>query len=294
MPFDDGIPSTRKFAVSDFTTYDFCQLKFFVFKYLGKKYELSQGSPALSLGTVLDESIKKFHKAKAYGQPKEYLANIVRAAVADIRERAAKNPDKKSFHSASAENINEELIEKAIKLFQEYYLARDSKINRSLGEVKFSKVPIEGTDGQLMLWGWPDTYELGEDGVPEVVDYKSRENMSKGNLNLNMDLLSKAYILLSAEPMLKMGYQKAKFRIRFWQDPKEESYFEEFDLMDTEHFKEYFRDKMERILRSDEIVGCSSERCEVCGSPEKDALVKDLVEMGYKVVSSEHLLLESS
>src|SRR5438067_1421256 len=99
MPYNDGIPTTHSFSLTDFHEFERCSFSFFVKHHLGKKYELAEGSKALALGSLLDGAIKKFHQSKAYGQPPEYISNLVKAACNEILEKVEKQKGS-SFYSS--------------------------------------------------------------------------------------------------------------------------------------------------------------------------------------------------
>src|SRR3989344_948806 len=280
MSFGDGIPRINCYSLTDFNTFDFCPFRFYVTHHLGKKYEIEEGNLNMALGSVLDESIKKFHKAKAYGQPSSYLINIIRAAVLDIKEKAAKTAGKPSYYSGIIKFIDEDLIKKANEIFINYYEKRDGKINQSLGEVKFCEWLLEIGGEKFKLWGWPDTYEMGEDGIAEIVDYKFREDIERGKENMDMDLMPKIYALLAAKDLKEKGYNKARFKVRFWQDSLEEDFFEEFDL-DLVSGSEYlFKQKLEKILGNKSLKFCEKGFCSACNNKGREQFILELEKLG--------------
>lgn len=288
MPFNDGIPRYRSFSLGDFNDFQACPFRFFVKHHLEKKYEIEdETTESAAIGNILDLSIKIFHRSKAYGQGVEYLPNLVKRAVYEMREKVAQNNGKPSFYSASVPLINDSLIEKAIKIFQDYYLVRKGKIRQSLGEVGFCEYLVEDEEGKMKLWGGPDTYELGDDGVPEVCDYKYKEDMEKGKNNLDMDLMPKIYVLLASQYLLSKGYTKARFVVRFWTEPLNEDFFEEFDLSGVENMAELFKQKMQRILNTTEVAFCGKDWCKVCSSPKRDDFLKELISKGFVEASGE-------
>lgn len=292
MPWGDGIPKINSYSLTDFHDFDFCQFKFYVKHHLDKKYEIEEGNQHLALGSLLDQSIKKFHKAKAYGQPVEYLENILRAAANFMREQVAqKGP--KSFFGASVPFLNEELIKKGIDIFKNYYQKKDGRIRKSLGEVGFCEWIIESDDGiRFKLWGGPDAYEMGDDGVPEVVDYKSRQDIENGKNNIDMDLMPKIYILLASKFLTDIGFKKARFVVRIWQKPEDESMYEEFNLKSLDKDELLFRQKIEKILANDEIKFCEREFCRACQSEKRNEFLLELQKMGLKVFNGEEFINE--
>lgn len=309
MPWNDGIPKINSYSLTDFHDFDFCPFRFFVYHHLGKKYELSESSPSLALGSLLDESIKLFHRAKAYGCEPDYLGNIVEAALNFIKEKVAKGGEF-SFHGKHIPYLNDQAVKGATKIFKDYYLAKDKKINRSLGEVGFCEWIIKGDpstgSGQVYkLWGGPDALEEGDDGIPEVVDYKSREALAfnselndnstdevqnyksregskKAKLNLDMDLMPKIYTLLVSRKLVDKGYSKARFKVRIWQDPLNESFFEEFDLETIENAQVLFKQKIDKILSTQDLRFCEKDFCRACKSDKRDEFLIELQKMGLR------------
>ena len=148
MPWGDGIPKINCFSLTDFHEYQMCPFRFFVKHHLDRKYELEKGSDFQALGNILDLSIKIFHRAKAYGQPAQYLENLVRRAVFEIRDKVSKETAKPSFYSASAPFINEVLI-KSIKEQHEnteLYLFLSQKLKGG-GSVEVKKIEVQAMDG---------------------------------------------------------------------------------------------------------------------------------------------------
>lgn len=282
MPWNDGISKTNSYSLTDFHDFDYCPFRFFVYHHLGKKYELSDSNPSLALGSLLDESIKLFHKSKAYGCEADYLGNIVEAALNFIKEKVSKGGEN-SFHGKHIPYLSEQTVKEAIKIFQDYYTVRDKKINRSLGEVGFCEWIIKTEDGNVFkLWGGPDALEEGDDGIPEVVDYKSRADLKKGKEGLDMDLMPKIYTLLVSKKLLDKGYSKTRFRVRIWQDPLDETFFEEFDLMTIENVQVLFKQKIDRILATQDLRFCEKDFCRACTSEKRNEFLLELQKMGLR------------
>ena len=303
MPYGDGIPLTHCFSLTDFHEYKSCPFRFFVKHHLGKKYELDEASEQMALGTLLDESIKLFHQSKAYGQPSDYLQNLVKAARAKILAKLSRQRTP-SFYSSIAEFLTDGLCEKATEVFRNYYIGVGQKIKPSLGPVGFCEWVIKGGEdvgGRALtykVWGGPDALELGDDGLPEVVDYKSREALAFGpsqdhksrealakdaqraKNNLDMELMPKMYTLLCAEKLLKLGYRRARFVVRFWQDPKEAGFFEEFDLGMIKNFEVELKRLIEGILNTTEIKFCEKSYCKACSGVQRDQYILELQKLG--------------
>ncbi len=294
MPYGDGIERVNCFSLTDFHDFECCPFRFFVKHHLGKKYEIEESSEAMALGILLDLAIKKFHTSKAYGQPPTYLANLVMAAFNEIGDKVAKNPGA-SFYSGILPFLTDELVAKATEIFQSYYSAFDFKIKQSFGEVGFCEWIIQTEDlpagrqggRQFKLWGGPDCFELGEDGIPEIVDYKSREDVEKGKDNMDMDLMPKMYTLLCCKKLLELGYKQARFVVRFWQDPLEDSFYEEFDLADVSSLEQIFRQKIDRIMNTIEIKFCDSSYCRGCKHADREKFLYELEKHGIRYLKGD-------
>ncbi|MBI3485432.1 PD-(D/E)XK nuclease family protein [Candidatus Daviesbacteria bacterium] len=127
MPFGDGIAKINSYSLTDFHDFENCSFRFFIRHHLDKKYEIEEGNESMALGSLLDQTIKKFHKSKAYGQSPEYLVNLVRAAMNGMKEDEARKP-KPSFYSNTIPFLTESLVQKAIKIFKNFYETRVGQI----------------------------------------------------------------------------------------------------------------------------------------------------------------------
>src|SRR5205807_918395 len=154
-------------------------------------------------------------------------------------------------------------------------------IHKTLGEVGFCEYPIAMEGDNFKLWGGPDCLEIGEDGMPEIVDYKSRQNLENGKAYMDMDMMPKMYVLLLSKKLLERGYTTARFVVRFWQDPLEESFYEEFNIaaMSAEEF--LFQQKIEKIQRVTEFKPCGKKFCAACNSDKKDDFLEELERQGF-------------
>lgn len=287
---NDGVDRIDSYSLSDFHDFDFCPFRFYVRHHLDKKYEIEEGNEKMALGSLLDQSIKIFHKAKAYGADENYLENIVRAAVREMREKVedAKERGRNNFYQSTVPFLTEEVIERAFIIFKQYYLSKNKKIKREIEEVDFCKWIINAGGKRYKLWGGPDTLEIGEDGVAEVVDYKSREGLDK---NFDMDLMPKIYTLLVAEKLLKHGHKRARFIVRVWQDPEDESLFEEFDLEKMDGHEFLFRQRIDRIVGNKGVRFCNKPFCRACSSPKRDEYLRMLLNnFGLSIMSGEEFL----
>ena len=271
----DNVPRLNSFSLGDFHNSEKCFFDFLVKHHLQKRYEIEDGNKNLTIGSVLDLVMKIIHRSKAYDQPLDYiLTAIFSAAEREIRTSVEKKGPQ-SFYGATAKFLNEENINIAKEVFKNYYLKRGGKINKSIVGEKFWDLLLEGEE-VLKLWGGPDSLEIGTDGVPEVVDYKYFEDVEKGKNYLDMDTMPKLYILLCASELQKLGYEKARFRVRSWSDPLDESLYEEFDLETVANLKDFFKYKIQQIMSIKEINFCEKEYCKSCKSDQREIWIKEL------------------
>ncbi|MBI4035648.1 PD-(D/E)XK nuclease family protein [Candidatus Daviesbacteria bacterium] len=281
----DNIPRTHCFSLGDLHEYDRCVFSFFVKHHLGKKYELAEGNANQVIGTLLDIAMKKLHQTQAYDQPPEYLQNLVKAAERIIREDVEKR-GKNSFYGAQIEFLTEETILKAQEIFKKYTENLAGKYKKYV-QTAISQRPkpfwerVIASQQSLKLWGAPDAIEMGEDGIPEVVDYKYFEDLERAQKNIDMDLMPKVYTLLCAQDLQESGYSRVRFKVRFWQDPKNESFYEEFDLLTAQNLENFLKDKIERILRTTEISFCEKAYCQVCLHPDRPKWLQELADKGF-------------
>jgi hypothetical protein len=276
MAYQSGklLPRYRCFSLGDFREFEKCELSFFVKHHLQQKYDLEEGSENKALGTLLDLTIKKIHSARAYNLPPESVMFIVKAAEREMREKAQKEGSR-SYHGPNVEYLSQELVEKAQNILKNFYQSLNGKINPSLSKNTFWDYEVAASDGEILkFWGGPDALEMGTDGVPEIVDYKYFEDQEKGKGYLDMDLMPKLYVLLCALELKKMGYKKARFKIRSWQDPRDDSLYEEFDLEAAKSLEEFFKEKAEKILRVEGCSSCNKDYCKVCRSDQKEVWLK--------------------
>ena len=271
----DNVPRLNSFSLGDFHNAEKCFFDFLVKHHLQKRYEIEDGNKNLTIGSVLDLVMKIIHRSKAYDQPLDYiLTAIFSAAEREIRTSVEKKGPQ-SFYGATAKFLNEENINIAKEVFKNYYLKRGGKINKSIVGEKFWDLLLEGEE-VLKLWGGPDSLEIGTDGVPEVVDYKYFEDVEKGKNYLDMDTMPKLYILLCASELQKLGYEKARFRVRSWSDPLDESLYEEFDLETVANLKDFFKYKIQQIMSIKEINFCERDYCKSCKSDQREVWVDEL------------------
>lgn len=280
----DKMPRTHCFSLGDFHDFEFCPFGFFVKHHLQKKYELAEGNENQAIGTLLDLTIKKLHQNKAYNQPVDYLVNLVKAAAADVKSDVAQT-GRSSFYGVQLPFLTAEVILKAQKIFKNYHQTIEGKyqplvLTPTLKRIKpFWKHVISSGPKPLQLWGGPDVIELGIDGVPEIIDYKYRDKESQ--VNTDMDLMPKVYTLLCAKELLEMSFNKARFKVKFWLDPLNEEFYEEFDLANMLNLELFLKDKIERILRTTELNFCNKEHCKVCKSDQKEQWVAQLKSKGF-------------
>lgn len=281
----NSVPRTHCFSLGDFHDFDRCPFRFFVNHHLSKKYDLAEGNASQAIGSLLDLTIKKVHSAKAYGQPVDYIVNIVKAAETEMKVDVAKRGSN-SFYGSQVEYITPEVIEKTKEVFKNYYQGLNGKVKRMVGTPTlkgpkpFWKYQLDSSQ-PILLWGGADSIELGEDGIPEVVDYKFLEKGDQSIDYLDMDLMPKLYTLLCTDELIKLGYTKVRFMVRLWHDPKNMSFYEGFDLNNMEGIAAYFKDKAERILRTEEVTYCDRGFCKVCQHTDKEKWMDELITNGW-------------
>jgi hypothetical protein len=105
-----------------------------------------------------------------------------------------------------------------------------------------------------------------------------------------MDLMPKMYVLLCSADLLKKGYKKARFKVRFWQDPLNESFYEEFNLESMTGEEFLFMQKIERILRVTDFSLCGKKFCAACNSAKKDEFLVELAQKGFRLMNGEEFL----
>lgn len=271
-----SVPRYRCFSLSDFHDFNYCTFRFFVKHHLGKKYELEEGSPNQALGSLLDLTVKKIHQNKLYHQPVEFLVNIVKNSEVHMREKAQKDGPY-SYFGPQIKFLTPELVEKTQAVLKNYLNDLNGHWQNSVSDKTFWEYDLVGSDGELIrLWGGPDLIEMGKDNLPEIIDFKYFEDQDKGRSYLDMDLMPKLYFLLTIPELKRLGFNKARFKIRFWQDAKDESVYEEFNIGQEDSFMSYFKSKAEAILRTTEISFCEKDYCSVCQSPNRIAWQKEI------------------
>ncbi|MBI2593573.1 PD-(D/E)XK nuclease family protein [Candidatus Daviesbacteria bacterium] len=282
----DFIPKIRGYSLSDFHDFDSCVFKFLVKHDLDKKYEIGKGSPQMALGVLLDRAIKEIHRNRdkgSYKAPIDRLVNSVKyASELIIKEEKASNKHP-NFSTAVVEFFSEDIIKTAEDVLRKYLTDAKDSFRKAILDIDFCKKIIEIDKEKYVLWGGPDTLEMGKDGTPEIIDYKSRLDLTKGKQNMDMDLMPKLYTLLLQEELLGKGFKKARFKVVFWQDPKDESFSEVFELEDLSKIEEIFKEKIKKIIANKEISFCMLPFCEACNNEKADEYVEMLEGMGYSL-----------
>lgn len=285
MPFGDKIDRARCFSLGDFHDFDRCVFKFFVNHYLQKKYELAEGNESQAIGSLCDLAVKKLHLAHAYNEDPDYLINLIKSARSDI-ENEVYLKGRNSFYGALPPFLTPEVVVKAQQVFKDYLLAMKGKIKPAVPTYQMKKIKpfwerVIESEKTLKLWGGPDSIEMGADGVPEVVDYKYYANSDKSKAYMDMDLMPKIYILLTANDLIEAGFEKARFVTRIWTEPGNDDFYEEFDLSGIQNLENYFKDKMERILRTRELSFCEKDFCSVCKGVYREEWIAELKVKGF-------------
>lgn len=280
----DFIPTVRGYSLSDFHDFDSCIFKFLIKHHLGKKYEIGKGSPQMALGVLLDKTIKVIHSygEKSYRATPQRLVGAVRFSAKKIIKEEKDSPKKPNFNTATVEFLTEEVLKTAENILLNY-LTQIKALKKSLWEIKFLQKTLNVEGEKYKLWGGPDTLEIGDDGLPEIIDYKSRQDIAKGKQYMDMDLMPKMYTLLMAEDLLKNGYKKARFKVKFWQDPYDESFTEEFDLEDLGKTEDLFKEKIKTIIKNKSIIFCMKQFCEACNNEKSEEYLAELEKMGYSL-----------
>ncbi|MDO8429706.1 MAG: PD-(D/E)XK nuclease family protein [Candidatus Daviesbacteria bacterium] len=266
-----NISRTHCFSLSDFHDFDKCLFKFFVGHHLEKKYELAEGTPNQALGCLLDLAIKNIHRRKSYGQPFENIRPYISLGQLEMQSHFERNGER-SYYGQQVKFLTPDLVDKARNVFEQYYQQLKGQVKPSVLIKEFWERTLPG-DEPTKVWGGPDGVEMGEDGVPEVVDYKYFEDLEKGKSYLDMDLMPKIYVYLASEDLLKMGYSKARFMVRLWGDARDESKSCDFDLNSMLGVEEDLKERIEKILATLDFNFCEKPYCPACKSPQRDEWV---------------------
>lgn len=287
MPFQKAdVPKIRSFSLGDFHDFERCPFAFFVRHHLEKKYQLEEGSQSQTIGSLLDLGLKKYHNLSSLQQSEAVIPVLVSAAASQIKSEVEYNRSAGrllSFYSSQLPFITPQVIKKAIQIFQNYHQGIKGKFKKAIHKNKlkpfWSYTYLDGE--QFKLWGGGDGVELGDDGVAEIVDYKYFADSDKGRKYLDMDLMPKLYTLLAAQELLAAGYDKARFIVRLWQEPLNDSFYEEFDLKNMQNLANYFADKVRRIMGVTTLSFCEKDYCKVCKNEQREAWIKELEKRGW-------------
>lgn len=285
------IPKINGYSLTDFHDFDECKFRFFVRHHLDKKYEIATGSAQMALGVLLDKCIKNIHRHKAYEHPLDKLINVVSFSAKQIREEEESNPRKPNFNSAVVKFIDDDLIKAAELIFRNYYGQISGKFSRSIMMVDFYKYYFKMDDKDYILWGGPDTIEMGDDVIPEVIDYKSRQDVVRGKEKMDMDLMPKIYTLLVSDDLKKRGFEKARFKVKFWQDALENDFSEVFDLGDLKKLEKVFAHRVKIIEDTKEVEMCGGQYCDACNFEKREEFLEELKnKFGLSIMSGEEFL----
>ncbi|MDD2822613.1 MAG: PD-(D/E)XK nuclease family protein [Candidatus Daviesbacteria bacterium] len=281
----DNIPRTHCFSLGDFHDFDSCIFRYYVNHHLQKKYQLAEGNVNQAIGTLLDLAIKKLHMAQSYKESPDSLLNLIDAARSDV-ENEVYLRGSNSFFGALPAFLTPEVIALAKNVFRDYLIKMDGKIKPVVPTKQMKKIKpfwsrLIQSEKAIKLWGGPDAIEMGSDGVPEVADYKYFENCEKGKSYLDMDLMPKMYFLLTADDLIESGFDKARFVARIWGEPNNNDFYEELDFAMVQNLEDFFKDKIERMLRNKELSFCEKEYCRACKSSEREEWVAELKVKGY-------------
>lgn len=285
MPYGDKIDRVHSFSLGDFHDFDACVFRFFVNHHLQKKYELAEGSPNQAIGSLLDLAIKKLHLAKAYNASPDYLINLIKAASVDIKNEVEIR-GKNSFFGVVPPFLTPEVIVRAQDVFKSYLTTMKGKIKPVVPTIQMKRLKpfwerVISSEKSLKLWGGPDSIEMGTDEIPEVADYKYFEDAEKSKAYLDMDLMPKIYMLLTANDLMEAGFDRARFIVRIWTEPTKNDFYEEFDLTEAENLENFFKDKAERVLRTKELTFCEKDYCKACKSSNREEWIAELKVKGW-------------
>lgn len=282
------IPKINGYSITDFHDFEECKFRFFVRHHLDRKYEIATGSEQMALGVVLDRAIKEVHRNRHKGSYKADLARLVKSVkyAADLIKKEEKNNKKHpNFNTAVVQYITDSVVETAESIFSNFYTQIGGKLKPAIVDVDFCKWYLKVGEEEFMLWGGPDTIEMGLDGLPEVIDYKSRVNIVKGKDRMDMVLMPKMYMLLCAKLLQDLGYKKARFRVVFWQDPLEDTFCEEFELEKITDHEQIFIDKIATILAAKEFDYCAGQYCDACNHAKREEFMEELKKRGYTLMT---------
>lgn len=287
------VPPLNGYSLTDFHDFDDCKFRFFVRHHLGKKYDIAKGSKQMALGVLLDRSIKEIHKYKGYKHPVDRLVNSIKYSHDLIKKEEQTSPKHPNFNTAVVQFFDDDIVTMAEQVFRNYHAQIQGNFQQSLFHVDFCKWFLDVDNETFVLWGGPDTVEMGKDGIPEVIDYKSRMDVGKGKKYMDMELMPKMYILLVAKELQKLGFQKARFKVVFWQDPLDESFSEVFDLNQLSDHEDIFRQRIKNIVKTSDYEYCAGQYCDACNYEERKAFIEELAQKGYKVMSDEEFISEN-
>lgn len=288
------VPPQNGYSLTDFHDFDDCKFRFFVRHHLNKKYDIAKGSRQMALGVLLDRAIKEIHKYKGYQHPVDRLANSIKYARDLIIKEEKESKKRPNFNTAVVEFFDDDIVSAAEGVFRNFHSQIKGNFQPSLFHVDFCKWYLDVNGETYVLWGGPDTVEMGKDGIPEVIDYKSRIDVSKGKKYMDMELMPKMYMLLTAKQLQQLGFEKARFKVVFWQDPRDESFCEEFDLRKLQHCEEVFRERIKEIVKTNEVDWCAGQYCDACNFETKDSFIEELSGKGYRVISGSEFLAEGN
>ncbi|MDO8638147.1 MAG: hypothetical protein Q7R43_01115, partial [Candidatus Daviesbacteria bacterium] len=196
---------------------------------------------------------------------------------------------KNSFFGTIPPFLTEETIQKAQKVFKSYLEKLAGSIKPAVLTYQMRRIKpfweriieADPPTGEIKIWGGPDSIEMGSDGIPEVADYKYFEDSEKSKNYLDMDLMPKIYTLLTANDLIEAGFTKARFVTRIWTEPENNDFYEEFDLSQAKNLENFFKDKIERILRTKELSFCGKDWCKPCKSDQREEWIAELKVKGF-------------
>ena len=73
-----------------------------------------------------------------------------------------------------------------------------------------------------------------------------------------------------------LGFEKARFCIRFWKDGKDRTLEKDFYLSDVFEAEPIFKNKIKEILNAKEFVFCERKYCSACRHPDREVFIENL------------------
>jgi hypothetical protein len=101
-------------------------------------------------------------------------------------------------------------------------------------------------------------------------------------------------MLLTCKQLQQLGFDKARFKVVFWQDPRDTSFCEEYDLYKLQPCEEVFRERIAEIVKTFDVDWCAGQYCDACNFETRDSFIEELQQKGYRVMSGDQFMEEGS